>query len=129
MPCDSRLSPRVLPVRPAATSTAWTSSSFPDASERRTFFWPTSTAFTESGMAKLTPSSFIRATSASTISLSRNVSIRSRCSTRVTGMPSAANMQAYSQPMTPPPMTASEVGTSCMSSSSSESCTRSSSNG
>ena len=35
-----------------------------------------------------------------------------RASTRVTGMPSAAKVQAYSQPMTPPPTTTSECGTS-----------------
>ena len=49
--------------------------------------------------------------SASTTSTSQNSSIRSRCSTTVTLVPSAANMEAYSIPMTPAPATTIERGT------------------
>src|SRR5262249_7097212 len=44
-------------------------------------------------------------TSSSTISRSTQSSSRSRCSTRVTAMPRAANIEAYSTPITPPPTT------------------------
>ena len=49
--------------------------------------------------------------SASTTSTSQNSSIRSRCSTTVTLVPSAANMDAYSIPITPAPATTIERGT------------------
>ena len=49
--------------------------------------------------------------SASTTSRSQNSSIRSRRSTTVTLVPSAANMEAYSMPMTPAPTTTIERGT------------------
>ena len=49
--------------------------------------------------------------SASTTSTSQNSSIRSRCSTTVTLSTSAANMDAYSIPMTPAPATTIERGT------------------
>ena len=48
--------------------------------------------------------------SASTTSRSQNSSIRSRCSTTVTLVPSAANMEAYSMPMTPAPHTTIDRG-------------------
>src|SRR5207253_913039 len=46
----------------------------------------------------------------SEISLSRKGRSRSRPSTRVTSTPSAIKMEAYSQPMTPPPITARLLG-------------------
>ncbi len=49
--------------------------------------------------------------SASTTSTSQNSSIRSRCSTTVTLVPRAANMDAYSMPITPAPATTIERGT------------------
>src|SRR5579875_3182494 len=49
--------------------------------------------------------------SASTTSTSQNSSIRSRCSTTVTLVPSAANMDAYSIPITPAPATTIDRGT------------------
>ena len=49
--------------------------------------------------------------SASTTSRSQNSSIRSRCSTTVTLQPSAANMDAYSMPITPAPATTMVRGT------------------
>ncbi len=49
--------------------------------------------------------------SASTTSTSQNSSIRSRCSTTVTLVPSAANMEAYSIPITPAPATTIDRGT------------------
>jgi len=52
----------------------------------------------------------IEATSCSTISPSRKARSASRASTSVTFTPSAANMHAYSQPMTPPPRIVSDAG-------------------
>ncbi len=49
--------------------------------------------------------------SASTTSRSQNSSIRSRCSTTVTLVPSAANIDAYSIPITPAPATTMVRGT------------------
>ena len=49
--------------------------------------------------------------SASTTSMSQNSSIRSRCSTTVTLVPRAANMDAYSMPITPAPATTMDRGT------------------
>ena len=49
--------------------------------------------------------------SASTTSSSQNSSIRSRRSTTVTLVPSAANIEAYSMPITPAPATTIERGT------------------
>src|SRR6266487_145308 len=43
--------------------------------------------------------------------MSQNSSIRSRCSTTVTLVPSAANMDAYSIPITPAPATTMDRGT------------------
>ena len=66
--------------------------------------------------------------SASTTSTSQNSSIRSRCSTTVTLVPSAANMEAYSIPITPAPATTIERGTVCRWTIPSESMTVRSSN-
>ena len=49
--------------------------------------------------------------SASTTSTSQNSSIRSRRSTTVTLVPSAANIEAYSMPITPAPTTTIDCGT------------------
>ncbi len=61
---------------------------------------------------KRMPSLIIAAFSRATSSLSKKGKISLRASTKVTGTPSAANMQAYSQPITPPPKIVSEVGMS-----------------
>ena len=53
--------------------------------------------------------------SASMISRSQNSSIRSRRSTTVTLVPSAANIEAYSMPITPAPTTTIDGGTWSMS--------------
>ena len=66
--------------------------------------------------------------SASTTSTSQNSSIRSRCSTTVTLVPRAANMDAYSIPITPAPATTIERGTACRWTIPSESMTVRSSN-
>ena len=60
----------------------------------------------------------------STISGSQKSSICGRFSTRVTRVPSAANMDAYSTPMTPAPTTTIELGTVSSSRIWSESSTR-----
>ena len=65
----------------------------------------------------------------STISASRNDSSGSLRSIRWTSVPSAANIDAYSQPITPPPRTAIEAGSRSISRIESESCTSGSSNG
>ncbi len=56
------------------------------------------------------PSERIASASRSPISASRNGSRPGRGSIRCTSTPSAANMHAYSQPITPPPITAIERG-------------------
>ncbi len=66
--------------------------------------------------------------SASTTSRSQNSSIRSRCSMTVTLVPRAANMDAYSMPITPAPATIMDRGTCSRCSTPSESITRRSSN-
>ena len=75
---------------------------------------PSGLASTESTVSpnlKLTARSRRWYLSASTTSSSQNSSIRSRCSTTVTLVPSAANMDAYSIPMTPAPATTIVRGT------------------
>ena len=64
----------------------------------------------------------------STTSGSQNSSICGRFSTTVTRVPSAANIEAYSIPITPAPTTTSDPGTRCSFSTASESITWSSSN-
>ncbi len=70
-----------------------------------------STAATVSPKRKVTARSRRWYLSASMISRSQNSSIRSRRSTTVTLVPRAANMEAYSMPMTPAPTTTIESGT------------------
>ena len=62
------------------------------------------------------------------ISGSQNSSMLSRFSTTVTLVPSAANMEAYSMPITPAPTTTIVAGSDFRSRMPSESSTRSSSN-
>ncbi len=62
--------------------------------------------------------------SASTISESQNSRNRSRASTTVTRVPSAANIEAYSMPITPAPTTTIVCGTASRFSTPSESTTR-----
>ena len=70
-----------------------------------------STASTVSPNRKVTDRSRRWNFSASTISESQNSSIWSRRSTTVTRVPSAANIDAYSTPMTPAPTTTIVAGT------------------
>ena len=60
------------------------------------------------------PSLVIAAFRRVTISASKKGRISERASTSVTLTPRAANMQAYSQPITPPPKIVSDVGKSLM---------------
>ena len=71
---------------------------------------PASTPATFSPKRKVTDRSRRWNFSASTISASQNSSIRSRCSTTVTLLPSAANIEAYSMPITPAPTTTRDRG-------------------
>ena len=89
---------------------------------------PTSTAVTASPNRNVTARSRRWKRSASTISGSQKSSIVSRFSTTVTLVPSAANIEAYSMPMTPAPTTTIEVGMFFRSRMPSESSTRFSSN-
>ena len=74
--------------------------------------WP-STADTVSPKRNVTARSRRWYLSASTTSRSQNSSIRSRCSTTVTLVPRAANIEAYSIPITPAPATTIDRGTRC----------------
>ena len=69
-----------------------------------------STATTSSPKRKVTPMSRRWYCSASVIWSSQKSSRRWRCSITVTLVPSAANMEAYSMPITPPPTTTSARG-------------------
>ena len=80
-----------------------------------------STAVTVSPNRKVTARSRRWYLSASTTSRSQNSSILSRCSMTVTLVPRAANMDAYSMPMTPAPATIIERGMRSSSSTPSES--------
>ena len=84
----------------------------PDPSFSVRFCPAVSTDSTVPGMARAIPIRTIRSLSANENSPSRNGRRMSRPSTRVTLIPSAANMQAYSHPITPPPITAMEGGIS-----------------
>ncbi len=106
--------PAVFALRPEATSSAAAAMVSPSLSPSVTRPSSTSTDSTVAGIRNCTPSPSIRALSRVDISRSRKDSSGVRASTSVTGMPSAAKVQAYSQPMTPPPRTTSECGTSDM---------------
>ena len=88
----------------------------------------TSTFSTSSPKRKVTAWSRRWNFSDSTTSGSQNSSIAGRFSTTVTRVPSAANIEAYSMPITPAPTTTIELGTCWICSTLSESSTRSSSN-
>ncbi|COW31872.1 Uncharacterised protein [Mycobacterium tuberculosis] len=89
---------------------------------------PTSTAVTSSPNRNVTARSRRWNFSASTTSGSQKSSMLSRFSTTVTLVPNAANMEAYSMPITPAPTTTIEDGSDLRSRIPSESSTRSSSN-
>ena len=89
---------------------------------------PTSTAVTSSPNRKVTARSRRWNFSASMISGSQKSSMLSRFSTTVTLVPSAANIDAYSMPMTPAPTTTIDAGSDLRSRMPSESSTRRSSN-
>ena len=111
-PASSSPMPWVLALRPEATSTAAAAIEPPSLSPRVIRPSSTSTDSTVAGIRNCTPRSSIRAWSRADISRSRKERSGVRASTRMTGMPRAAKVQAYSQPMTPPPTTTSECGTS-----------------
>ena len=69
-----------------------------------------STASTVSPRRKITPRSRSDSCSARTISESQNGSSSRRASTTVTFVPTAANIEAYSRPITPAPTTTSDCG-------------------
>ena len=89
---------------------------------------PTSTAVTSSPNRNVTARSRRWNFSASTTSGSQKSSMSSRFSTTVTLVPNAANIEAYSMPITPAPTTTIEAGSVLRSRIPSESSTRSSSN-
>src|ERR1035441_9169749 len=110
-PAASRLRLSLTPCRPAEYITVSAGIFFPLASVA---IAPSGRACTESTVSpnlNVTARSRRWYLSASTTSTSQNSSIRSRCSTTVTLVPSAANMDAYSIPITPAPATTIERGT------------------
>src|ERR1700722_7892793 len=110
-PAASRLSVSLAPWRPAEYMTVSAGSFLPLA---RVAMAPSGRASTETTVSpnrNVTARSRRWYLSASTTSTSQNSSIRSRCSTTVTLVPSAANMDAYSIPITPAPATTIERGT------------------
>ena len=110
-PAFSRSSASVAPWRPAEYSTASAGMRLPLAScGDRALRRAGSTPTTASPKRKVTPRSRRWYCSASTICASQNSSRRWRCSMTVTRMPSAANIEAYSMPITPAPTTTIVVG-------------------
>jgi hypothetical protein len=110
-PAASRCSSSLAPWRPAEYITVSAGIFFP---LFRTAMAPSGRASTEATVSpnlKVTARSRRWYFSASTTSMSQNSSIRSRCSTTVTLVPSAANMDAYSIPITPAPATTMDRGT------------------
>ena len=100
-----------MPCRPAEYITVSAGIRFP---LRSVAIAPSPLASTESTISpkrKVTARSRRWNLSASTTSRSQNSSIRSRCSTTVTLQPSAANIEAYSMPITPAPATTMVRGT------------------
>ena len=100
-----------MPCRPAEYMTVSAGMRFPLASAAMAPSGRRSTAATVSPKRNVTARSRRWYLSASTTSRSQNSSIRSRCSTTVTLVPSAANIDAYSMPITPAPATTIERGT------------------
>ena len=112
-PAASRLSSSLAPCRPAEYMTVSAGIFFPLSSVAMAPSGRASTEDTVSPNRKVTARSRRWYLSASTTSTSQNSSIRSRCSTTVTLVPRAANMDAYSIPITPAPATTIERGTVC----------------
>ncbi len=127
-PAASRLRSSLAPCRPAEYMTMSAGIFFPLSSVAMAPSGLASTEDTVSPNLKVTARSRRWYLSASTTSTSQNSSIRSRCSTTVTLVPSAANMDAYSIPITPAPATTIERGTFCRWTIPSESITVRSSN-
>ena len=100
-----------MPWRPAEYMTVSAGMRFPLASAAMAPSGRRSTAATVSPNRNVTARSRRWYFSASTTSRSQNSSIRSRCSTTVTLVPSAANIEAYSIPITPAPATIIDLGT------------------
>ena len=110
-PAASRLSASLIPWRPAEYMTVSAGIFFPLLSSAIAPSGLASTEATVSPNRKVTERSRRWYLSASTTSTSQNSSIRSRRSTTVTLVPSAANMDAYSIPMIPAPATTIDRGT------------------
>jgi len=112
-PSPAAASPRssVFPRRPAEYMTVSAGIRFPLASDATAPSGPAWTAVTLSPKRNVTARSPRWYFSASTTSRSQNSSIRSRCSTTVTLVPRAANIDAYSIPITPAPATTMDRGT------------------
>ena len=127
-PALSRSRCSVWPCRPAEYITVSAGICLPLASVVTVPAAPTSTAVTSSPNRNVTARSRRWNCSASTTSGSQKSSIESRFSTTVTLVPSAANIDAYSMPITPAPTTTIDVGSDFRSRIPSESSTRSSSN-
>ncbi len=124
-PIASRPSPSTQARRPAATSTASTASVAPEVSASR--IGPRAGArhaFTRSFQWKRTPNRSISDCRRRENSASRNDSSASRPSTTCTSQPSALNVDAYSLPITPAPITARRRGSFSSSRIRSESHTR-----
>ena len=100
----------MFPKRPAATMTVSTKSSSPDDNAHVSPAGPRTTCSNERSRCSVMPYDRMAAASRSPISVSRKGSRPGRGSIRCTCTPSAANMHAYSQPITPPPITAIELG-------------------
>jgi hypothetical protein len=127
-PAASRPSSPVIPWRPAEYMTVSAAMRLPLARVVTVPCLPTSTFSTSSPNRKVTERSRRWNFRDSTTSGSQNSSIVSRFSTTVTRVPSAANIDAYSMPMTPAPTTTMVSGTRSSARIPSESTTRSSSN-
>ena len=110
-PAAARSRSSVWPCRPAEYITVSAGMRFPLASAAIAPSGRRSTADTVSPNRNVTARSRRWYLSASTTSRSQNSSIRSRCSTTVTLVPSAANIEAYSMPITPAPATTIDRGT------------------
>ncbi len=112
-PAAPRFSRSVADTRPAENSTTSLTIRLPDSSNstpRGVGLDSTAIEATASPSRNVTLRLRIWWSSSSTISRSRNSSGRSRRSMRVTDTPSAANIEAYSTPITPAPTTASVRG-------------------
>src|SRR6266498_3891667 len=110
-PASGSRSSSVMPCRPAEYITVSAGIFFRLRSEA---IAPPGLVFTDETVSpnrNVTPRSRRWYLSASTTSRSQNSSIRSRCSTTVTLVPRAANIEAYSIPITPAPATTIERGT------------------